>query len=148
VRLIPGQFVKPFVKSNKHDFIDAETIAGAVTREKMRFAAIKTDDQLDLQALLRSATEWCTAASPSLTKFVVSCGSAASPSLRGRQNLRKQMPIMLEDAYQNLTPRPVERTAHHHRRSSCAGGGVQSTCFSREDSEVPGSHSIVLMPMR
>jgi len=27
VRLIPVQFVKPFVKSNKNDFIDAEAIA-------------------------------------------------------------------------------------------------------------------------
>jgi transposase len=30
-RLIPAQFVKPFVKSNKNDFIDAEAIAEAVT---------------------------------------------------------------------------------------------------------------------
>src|SRR3981081_3942036 len=30
VRLIPAQFVKPFVKSNKNDFIDAEAIAEAV----------------------------------------------------------------------------------------------------------------------
>jgi hypothetical protein len=32
VRLIPAQFVKPFVKSNKNDFIDAEAIAEAVVR--------------------------------------------------------------------------------------------------------------------
>ncbi len=49
VRLIPAQFVKPFVKSNKNDFIDAEAIAEAVERKKMRFVPIKTDDQLDLQ---------------------------------------------------------------------------------------------------
>src|SRR6266478_6426375 len=30
VKLIPAQFVKPFVKSNKNDFIDAEAIAEAV----------------------------------------------------------------------------------------------------------------------
>ena len=45
--------MKPFVKSNKNDFIDAEAIAEAVTRENMRFVPIKTDDQLDLQALHR-----------------------------------------------------------------------------------------------
>src|SRR5512143_2122966 len=33
VRLIPAQFVKPFVKSNKNDFRDAEAIAEAVARE-------------------------------------------------------------------------------------------------------------------
>src|SRR6202451_2752542 len=53
VKLIPAQFVKPFVKSNKNDFIDAEAIAEAVGRENMRFVPIKTDDQLDLQALHR-----------------------------------------------------------------------------------------------
>src|SRR6185437_463663 len=53
VRLIPAQFVKPFLKSNKNDFLDAEAIAGAVARQNMRFVAIKTDDQLDLQALHR-----------------------------------------------------------------------------------------------
>jgi len=29
VRLIPAQFVRPFVKSNKNDFVDAEAIAEA-----------------------------------------------------------------------------------------------------------------------
>ena len=53
VKLIPAQFVKPFVKSNKNDFLDAEAIAEAVDRHNMRFVPIKTDDQLDLQALHR-----------------------------------------------------------------------------------------------
>src|SRR5215471_840174 len=37
VGLIPAQFVKPFVKSNKNDFADAEAIAEAVSRQNMRF---------------------------------------------------------------------------------------------------------------
>jgi transposase len=53
VRLIPAQFVRPFVKSNKNDYRDAEAIAEAVERENMRFVPIKTEDQLDLQALHR-----------------------------------------------------------------------------------------------
>lgn len=53
VRLILAQFVKPFLKSNKNDFLDAEAIAEAVARKNMRFVPIKTDDQLDLQALHR-----------------------------------------------------------------------------------------------
>ena len=51
VRLIPAQFVKPYVKSNKSDIIDAEAIAEAATRPTMRFAALKTEEQADLQAL-------------------------------------------------------------------------------------------------
>lgn len=53
VRLIPAQFVKPYVKSNKSDIIDAEAIAEAATRPTMRFAALKTEEQADLQALHR-----------------------------------------------------------------------------------------------
>ena len=57
VRLIPAQFVKPFVKSNKNDFVDAEAIAEAAERKNMRFVPIKTDDQLDLQAMHASELE-------------------------------------------------------------------------------------------
>lgn len=53
MRLIPAQFVKPYVKSNKNDIIDAEAIAEAATRPAMRFVAVKEADQVDLQALHR-----------------------------------------------------------------------------------------------
>jgi hypothetical protein len=53
VRLIPPRFVRPFVESNKNDYEDAEAIAEAVQRPTMRFVPIKTQDQLDLQALHR-----------------------------------------------------------------------------------------------
>jgi transposase len=58
VRLMPAQYVKPFVKTNKNDFIDAEAIAEAVSRPSMRFVPIKTDDQLDLQSLHRVRERW------------------------------------------------------------------------------------------
>ena len=53
LRSIPAQFVKPYVKSNKTDIIDAEAIAEAATRPMMRFAALKSEEQADLQALHR-----------------------------------------------------------------------------------------------
>ena len=52
-RLIPAQFVKPFVKSQKNDFLDAEAIAEAVQRPNMRFVPIKTEEQLDMQTFHR-----------------------------------------------------------------------------------------------
>jgi len=58
VRLIPAQYVKPFVKTNKNDFIDAEAIAEAVSRPSMRFVPIKTDEQLDMQSLHRVRERW------------------------------------------------------------------------------------------
>ena len=53
VRLIPGQYVKPFRKGQKNDYRDAEAIAEAVQRPTMRFVPIKSAEQLDLQALHR-----------------------------------------------------------------------------------------------
>ncbi len=58
VRLMPAQYVKPYVKTNKNDYIDAEAIAEAVGRPKMRFVPIKTDDQLDMQSLHRVRDRW------------------------------------------------------------------------------------------
>src|SRR5262250_2900757 len=55
---MPVQYVKPYVKTNKSDYIDAEAIAEAVGRPKMRFVPIKSDDQLDLQSLHRVRERW------------------------------------------------------------------------------------------
>jgi transposase len=53
VKLMAPQFVKPYVKSNKHDMADAEAIGEAVTRPTMRFVPIKELAQQDFQALHR-----------------------------------------------------------------------------------------------
>jgi transposase len=45
------RLMKPYVKTNKSDYLDAEAIAEAMGRPRMRFVPIKTDDQLDLQSL-------------------------------------------------------------------------------------------------
>jgi transposase len=58
VRLMPAQYVKPYVKTNKNDYLDAEAIAEAVQRPTMRFVPVKTDEQLDLQALHRVRDRW------------------------------------------------------------------------------------------
>jgi hypothetical protein len=58
VRLIPAQYVKPYVKTNKSDYIDAEAIAEAVGRPTMRFVPVKSDDQLDQQSLHRVRERW------------------------------------------------------------------------------------------
>ena len=56
-RLIPAQFVKPFLKSQKNDYLDAEAIAEAVQRPTMRFVPIKTPEQLgDTSRFVRQST--------------------------------------------------------------------------------------------
>jgi transposase len=53
VKLISPQFVRPFVKSNKNDFVDAEAICEAASRPAMRFVTPKTESQQTLSALHR-----------------------------------------------------------------------------------------------
>jgi transposase len=53
VKLISPQFVRPFVKSNKNDFVDAEAICEAASRPTMRFVTPKTVSQQTLSALHR-----------------------------------------------------------------------------------------------
>ena len=54
VRLIPPQYVKPFVKTNKNDAADAEAICEAVLRPTMRFAAVKSAEQQSVLMLHRA----------------------------------------------------------------------------------------------
>ena len=54
VRLIPPQYVKPFVKTNKNDAADAEAICEALIRPTMRFAAIKSAEQQSVLILHRA----------------------------------------------------------------------------------------------
>jgi len=54
VRLIPPQFVKPFVKTNKNDASDAEAICEALIRPTMRFAAVKSAEQQSVLMLHRA----------------------------------------------------------------------------------------------
>lgn len=45
VRLIPANYVKPYVKRSKSDAYDAEAICEAVTRPMIRFVAPKSEEQ-------------------------------------------------------------------------------------------------------
>lgn len=53
MKLISPQFVRPFVKGNKNDFIDAEAICEAASRPTMRFVTPKTEAQQTLSVLHR-----------------------------------------------------------------------------------------------
>lgn len=53
-RLIPAQFVKTFVKTNKIDANDAEAIVEAALRPNMRFSPIKEVEHQNIQCLHRA----------------------------------------------------------------------------------------------
>jgi transposase len=53
VKLMPAQYVKPYVKRGKNDAADAEAICEAVTRPTMRFVAVKSPEQQSAMMLHR-----------------------------------------------------------------------------------------------
>ena len=53
-RLMSPEYVRPYVKAQKSDELDAEAIAEAATRPTMRFVAVKSQTQSDIQALHRA----------------------------------------------------------------------------------------------
>jgi len=103
VKLIPPQYVKPFVRGNKNDYNDALAIAEAVTRPEMRFVSIKTPEQQDIQALhrlrerrLRDRTALCNQLRGLLGEY----GLVFS---RGVNTLRQRIPEILEDSENGLS---------------------------------------------
>src|SRR5665213_3450424 len=98
-----AQYVKPYVKTNKSDYIDAEAIAEAVQRPRMRFVPIKTEEQLDLQALHRVRERWVmrrTAVVNQIRSLLLERGLTLP---KGRSHLDEQLPRILEDAELNLS---------------------------------------------
>ena len=103
VRLMPAQYVKPYVQTNKSDYIDAEAIAEAVQRPRMRFVPIKTEEQLDLQALHRVRERWVmrrTAVVNQIRSLLLERGLTLP---KGRSHLDRALPRILEDAELSLS---------------------------------------------
>ncbi len=102
VKLIPPQYVKAYVRGNKNDYNDALAIAEAVVRPEMRFVAVKTTDQQDLQALLR-LREGCLKERTALCNRIR--GLLAEYGLilpKGVNVLRRHLPEFLEDGENGL----------------------------------------------
>jgi len=103
VRLMPAQYVKPYVQTNKSDFLDAEAIAEAVQRPRMRFVPIKTEEQLDLQALHRVRERWVmrrTAVVNQIRSLLLERGLTLP---KGRSYVDRQLPRILEDGELRLS---------------------------------------------
>lgn len=103
VRLIPAQYVKPYVKTNKSDYIDAEAIAEAVGRPTMRFVPIKSDDQLDLQSLHRVRERWVVRRTAVINQIRGLLFERGITLRKGRCHLETALPDILEDADSKLS---------------------------------------------
>jgi len=102
VKLMSPQFVKPYVKTNKHDMADAEAICEAVSRPNMRFVPIKNTEQQAIlsvhrarQGLVKARTAQANQIRGLLSEFGI-----VIP--QGIHSITKRVPDILEDAENGL----------------------------------------------
>jgi len=103
VKLIPPQYVKPYVRGNKNDYNDALAIAEAVIRPEMHFVAVKTPEQQDIQALHRlreKRLQERTALCNQLRGLLAEYGLILP---KGVNILRRRLPELLEDGENGLS---------------------------------------------
>lgn len=103
VRIIPAQFVKPYVKSHKNDTIDAEAIAEAVTRPTMRFVEVKRVDQVDLQALHRIRDQMVGHRTKLICQMRAFCLEFGIPIRQGVGAFKITLPTILADSSNDLS---------------------------------------------
>ena len=97
VRLIAPQYVKPFVKTNKDDAADAEAIVEACLRPNMRFVAIKSVEQQEIQFVHRFRSRMVrhrTMIANEIRGLLREFGIVLQPSTA---KIRSQVPQILED---------------------------------------------------
>jgi transposase len=103
VRLMPAQYVKPYVKTNKNDYVDAEAIAEAVGRARMRFVPIKSDDQLDMQSLHRVRDRWVGRRTSVINQIRGLLLERGITLRKGRRHAEASLPGILEDPDNGLS---------------------------------------------
>ncbi|WP_108663906.1 IS110 family transposase [Acuticoccus kandeliae] len=104
VRIVPAQFVKPYVKSHKNDTIDAEAIAEAVTRPTMRFTRVRTTDEVDLQARHRIRDQLISSRTRLINQVRGFCLEYGVAIRQGAGVFCRDLPGALADEGNDLTP--------------------------------------------
>ena len=107
VKQVPPVYAKPFRQGHKNDFRDAHAIAEAVQRPSTRCVPVKTDDQLDLQALHRVRSRLIserTAVINQIRGFLLEHGI---PVRQGLRFLRQQLPDILARRIDVLSSRII-----------------------------------------
>lgn len=125
VRLMPPQFVKPYVKSQKNDAADAEAICEAVQRPSMRFVPIKSADQQSVlllhrtrDLLIRQRSSLVSAIKAHCAEFGIILGGGArdldrfiellNEACRKLPDLARDMLILLGTQVRDLAARALE----------------------------------------
>ena len=102
IKLMSPQFVKPYVKTNKHDMADAEAICEAVSRPNMRFVAIKNVEQQAILSVHRARQGMVKARTAQANQIRGLLSEFGIVMPQGIRSISKRMPDILEDAENGL----------------------------------------------
>jgi transposase len=130
VRLMPPRYVRPYVKTNKHDAADAEACCEAVRRPGMRFVPAKSEGQQSLSMLHRPREQLLkqrTATTNALRAHLAEFGIVAAQRRAGLRELLavigdpedRRLPSLARELMQGLVEHLrglEERTAELDRR--------------------------------
>ena len=118
VVLLNARYVKSFVVGNKNDFNDAAAIFDAVTRPNKRVVTIKNIEQQDIQLIhtVRKGIVDKRTALVNQTRGLLSERGIIIP--KSINKVRQQLPLILEDAENDLTPLSREVFAEQYEKLS------------------------------
>jgi transposase len=102
VKLMAPQFVKPYVKTNKHDAADAEAICEAVLRPNMRFVPIKEVEQQAVLALHRARQGMVKARTAQANQIRGLLSEFGLIVPQGITHVYQRVPVLLEEAKEEL----------------------------------------------
>ena len=98
LRLMAPQFVKPYVKTNKNDIVDAEAICEGVGRPNMRFVPVKSVEQQAVLSLHRVRQGFVKARTAQANQIRGLLGELGLVMPKGIANIAKRAPDLLEKA--------------------------------------------------
>jgi transposase len=149
VKLMAPQFVKPYVKTNKHDAADAEAICEAVSRPSMRFVPVKTGDQQAVLSLHRARQGFVKARTAQANQIRGLLAEFGLVIPQGIGSIVRRLPEILEDGQNDLPGtfrHLLQRLGEHLKELDRQVAELdlqiqrwhQETAASRKLAEIPG----------
>lgn len=102
VQLLPVQYVKPYVRRNKTDRMDAEALLEAARCAGIQPVPVKTPEQQALQALHRVRTQWQQTRTARINALRGMLREHGMPIALGARTVLTKLPRILEDADNGL----------------------------------------------
>jgi transposase len=154
VKLMPAQYVKPYVKRGKNDAADAEAICEAVSRPTMRFVAVKSPEQQSAMMLHRVRLVLCrqrTQLSNALRAHLAEFGVVAPVGRLGLERLLEivadpedhRLPEAARAALQMLATQLDQVKAHILANDRRIMADARSTELGRRLMAIPGVGPLV-----